>query len=30
MAGVPEPEEEEMERLKREFEAAGFKVKVGG
>jgi pyruvate formate lyase activating enzyme len=30
MAGVPEPEEEEMERLKREFEAAGFIVKIGG
>ena len=30
MAGVPEPEEEEMERLRGEFEQAGFQVKVGG
>ena len=30
MGSVPEPEEEEMERLRGEFEKAGFQVKVGG
>ncbi len=30
MAGVPEPGEEEMKKMKRRFEEAGFTVRIGG